>query len=346
MSSAHRKDRSGAADASGGTATLPRTSPGDETRDRSDTGQAPLLEARDVRKTYRMGRVEVPVLRGASITIREGEWVAILGASGSGKSTLLHLLGDLDHDDDRTHPRSRPADTPRGDLRFMGRSIRSMSLVERNRYRNETVGFVFQFYHLLPELNVLENALLPAAVRTTLRSGWHWALVAAIGGIAGAIIGPLVAHFLGFEIADNSRALALVIGAGAIAGAALLPLGIVELRSIRGRFGAARARMVERATELLTGFGLGHRLRHRPRELSGGERQRVAIARALMNRPRVLLADEPTGNLDERTGREILDLLAEQHRQGMTIVMVTHDPAVAARADRQVHLRDGVVVDG
>jgi lipoprotein-releasing system ATP-binding protein len=155
-----------------------------------------------------------------------------------------------------------------------------MSARERNRYRNRSIGFVFQFYHLLPELDVLENTLLPGLVGLT-RWGYY----------------------------------------------------------------ARRRELRARASALLDSFALGHRLRHRPRELSGGERQRVAIARALMNAPDVLLADEPTGNLDESTGAGILDLLAEQHRRGLTIVMVTHDQSIAARADRIVHLHGGTVVE-
>ena len=224
-----------------------------------------LLVAQNLSKTYRLGRVDVPVLNGTTLRVKEGEWIAVLGASGSGKSTLLHLLGDLD----------RP-DSGGGEVLFEDQSLASRSRRARNHYRNRSIGFVFQFYHLLSELNVLENTLLPALV------GLHrWQYYRRIG----------------------------------------------ELR--------------RRGTELLDSFGLGHRLKHRPRELSGGERQRVAIARALMNNPRVLLADEPTGNLDEKTGEGILDLIAEQHRNGLTIVMVTHDPAIAARADRRVHLHDG-----
>jgi lipoprotein-releasing system ATP-binding protein len=227
----------------------------------------PILRANDVHKTYRLGRVAVPVLRGASIAVAPGEWVGVLGASGSGKSTLLHLLGDLDESDARG-----------ADILFKERSIDAMGHGERNRYRNRSVGFVFQFYHLLPELTTLENALLPGLV------------------------------------------------------------GMGRLRYYRQRDELRR-----RATDLLTSFGLGERLAHRPRELSGGERQRVAIARALMNGPEVLLADEPTGNLDEHTGGEILDLIAAQHRAGLTIIMVTHDPAIAERADRVVRLHDGQV---
>jgi lipoprotein-releasing system ATP-binding protein len=227
--------------------------------------QPPLLSAADLYKTYRLDRVDVPVLKGTTLNVGGGEWLAILGASGTGKSTLLHLLGDLDQ-----------PDADRGAVSFGGRPLSALSRRDRNHYRNRSIGFVFQFYHLLPELNVLENTLLPALV------GLHrW--------------------------------------------------------TYYGRIGALRAK----ATALLESFGLGHRLRHRPRELSGGERQRVAIARALMNDPRVLLADEPTGNLDESTGAEILDLITRQHQAGLTIVMVTHDPAIAGRADRVVHLHDG-----
>jgi lipoprotein-releasing system ATP-binding protein len=236
--------------------------------ERSSATTSPLLVARDLHKTYRLGRVDVPVLKGASLEVRRGEWVAVLGASGSGKSTLLHLLGDLD----------RP-DPGRSRITFENRDLQTMSLRERNRYRNRSVGFVFQFYHLLPELTVMENTYLPCMV------GLH-----------------------------------------------------------RLRWWARRGEIRSRAAELLKSFGLGHRLEHRPRELSGGERQRVAIARALINRPQVLLADEPTGNLDEKTGGEILDLIAQQHRGGLTIVMVTHDTSIAKRADRIVRLHDGCVV--
>ena len=238
-----------------------------------------ILEAIHVHKTYRLGRVEVPVLRGVDLTVQEGEWVAVLGASGSGKSTLLHLLGGLD----------RPDRQNRGDLKatptsiaFRGRRLDAMSGGERDRYRAGTVGFVFQFYHLLPELTALENVLSAAMVR---------------------------AGFVGYL----------------------------------GQRGALRAK----AKSLLTDFGLGDRLGHRSVELSGGERQRVAIARALVNGPDLLLADEPTGNLDRTTGDQILGMLAaHRERTGQTLVMVTHDMEVAARADRIITLRDGLVVDG
>jgi lipoprotein-releasing system ATP-binding protein len=217
-----------------------------------------ILEARDVHKTYRFGAVPVEVLRGADFAVHSGEWVAILGSSGSGKSTLLHLLGGLD----------RP-DRGRGEILWRGESI---SIAPGRRIdRNREVGFVFQFYHLLPELDTLDNVMLPAMVG----------------------------------------------------------------RWTRPDPAPARA--------ILESFGLAHRLHHRPAQLSGGERQRAAIARALVRKPGVLLADEPTGNLDAVTGAAILDLLAERHKAGLTIVMVTHDAQVAARADRIVHLRDGRV---
>ncbi len=227
-----------------------------------------IIEARGVRKTYAFGSVGVPVLLGADLAINEGEWLAILGSSGSGKSTLLHLLGGLD----------RP-DRGGGAILFNGKEVSMTGGNRLDRYRNQDVGFVFQFYHLLPELTVLENAYLPSLV-----GAW----------------GP------------------------------------------RGT--ERRQRGSKAAATMLEEFGLSHRLGHKPGQLSGGERQRVAIARALVNAPRVLLADEPTGNLDTHTGAGILDLLARKHAAGLTIAMVTHDQAVAARATRVVTLKDGVVV--
>jgi len=229
-----------------------------------------LVRVRDLKKTYRLGRVDVPVLRGMDLDIKRGEWLAVLGASGSGKSTLLHLIGALDRAD------KAPGAPP---ITFEGRAIDAMSASDLNHYRRARVGFIFQFYHLLPELTVLENVLLS----------------------------PMVLH---------------------------------------GRLGYLQHRdqAIQSAREILTHVGLGHRLKHRPAELSGGERQRVAIARALVNKPTLLLADEPTGNLDRVTGGSILDLLAGLHKDGQTLVVVTHDPETAARADRVVRLRDGKVV--
>ena len=227
-----------------------------------------IIRLQKVARIYKVGVERIHALDGIDLELSENEYVAVMGASGSGKCTLLHLLGVL----------VRP-DEVGGHVFFDCSSFSAMSRGRRNRYRNRSIGFVFQFYHLLPELNVLENTFLPALVGLT-RLGYY----------------------------------------------------------------AHRAEIRGRAAELLAAFGLDHRLAHRPRELSGGERQRVAIARALVNRPQVLLADEPTGNLDEKTGAEILDLLAEQHADGLTIVMVTHDRAIADRADRVVELHDGKVV--
>jgi lipoprotein-releasing system ATP-binding protein len=225
----------------------------------------PILEGIDLKKTYKLGRASVPVLHGASLLIHAAQWTTILGSSGSGKSTLLHLLGGLD----------RP-DKDGGEVFFNGDSVWKKSNRQINNYRNNDVGFVFQFYHLLPELTVLENTVLPTM----------------IGG--------------SYTTKKEAK---------------------------------------DKAESLLDQFGLTPRLTHRPRELSGGERQRVAIARALVNNPSVLLADEPTGNLDEETGNGILDVLSELHQQGLTIVMVTHNIEIAHRGDVVVQLRGGHIVE-
>ena len=236
----------------------------------ASTPGAPILAAKDVHKTYRLGKVQVPVLRGVSLEVRSGERLAVLGKSGSGKSTLLHLLGGLD----------RPDKGSGSKIFFEGVDIGRYSQRELNQYRTRDVGFVFQLYHLFPELTVLENVLIAAMV-------------------------------LHGRIAYLSRS--------------------GELR--------------QHAKALLDRVGLSHRLGHRPAELSGGERQRVAIARALMNKPRLLLADEPTGNLDRHTGGQILDLLDELHAGvKQTTVIVTHDPETAKRADRTVQIDDGKMV--
>ncbi len=224
-----------------------------------------ILKAAAVRKSYRMGATRVEVLRGVELAVREGEFVAIIGASGSGKSTLLHILGGLDRPD-------------KGVVEFDGRDLNRMGARELNHYRNETVGFVFQFYHLLDELNVLENIILPAMVSRTV-VGWM----------------------------------------------------------------LTRRAAQKRATELLGQLGLKERVRHKPYQLSGGERQRAAIGRALMNQPRLLLADEPTGNLDSLTGNGILQIFEQLNRAGQTIVMVTHDERIAARAQRVIALEDGKI---
>lgn len=224
-----------------------------------------ILKAERLQKSYRMGATRVSVLKGVDLTVEPGQFVAVIGASGSGKSTLLHLLGGLDRPD-------------QGTVCFDGQDLNRMRSWELNRFRNKMVGFVFQFYHLLDELNVLENVFLPTMVSR---------------GIVGWL----------------------------------------------GTRKAARAR----AMELLEQLGLQDRARHKPYQLSGGERQRVAIGRALMNEPRLLLADEPTGNLDSTTGNGILNVLERLHQAGQTIVMVTHDERVARRAQRVITLADGKV---
>lgn len=241
-----------------------------------------LLRLRNIHKTYEMGGTFIPVLRGVSISLDEGEFVAIMGISGSGKSTLLHIAGALDRPDtyavnSRGENTTAPGEVADfGEVFFRGQPLSQMGLLARNKLRNRQFGFVFQFYHLLPELNVLENVLLPAMVEAP-----------AVG-----IFGPKPRK--------------------------------------------------ERALSLIESFGLTHRIHHRPSQLSGGERQRAAIARALINDPSVLLADEPTGNLDAKTGRSILDVLVGLHKQqGQTMLLVTHDPNVAALADRTVHLVEG-----
>ncbi|NLX13606.1 MAG: ABC transporter ATP-binding protein [Phycisphaerales bacterium] len=224
-----------------------------------------ILRASGLHKSYQLGQVSLRVLKGVSLSVQRGEFVAIMGSSGSGKSTLLHLMGALDVPD-------------RGTVQFEQEDIFAGSAARRDRLRNQIFGFVFQFYHLLPELNVLENVLLPCMVGHSVL-GW-----------------------------------------------------------MRKRAGIRR-----HAREMIERIGLDERIRHRPNELSGGERQRVAIARALANKPQVLLADEPTGNLDTVTGSEILGVLKTLNDQGQTIVMVTHDPKVAAAAHRTVRLVDGRV---
>jgi len=218
----------------------------------------PDVEVTDLSRTYLLGTERLEVLKGVSFTVKGGERVAIVGKSGAGKSTLLHLLGTLD----------RPT--------FGQVSIGGMPVFSRNgaalaRFRNQTLGFIFQFHHLLPEFTALENVMMPAIIAR---------------------------H--GKEMAE--------------------PL----------------------ARDVLNTVGLGHRLEHRPGELSGGERQRVAVARAIVMRPSIILADEPTGNLDAKTGAGIHELLVElNEKRGMSLITVTHNPDLARRMHRQIRLVDG-----
>jgi lipoprotein-releasing system ATP-binding protein len=226
----------------------------------------PLLRAVNLHKTYRKHAVSTEVLKGLDLEAAAGEFVCVVGASGSGKSTLLHLLGALDRPD-------------AGRIYFDGERIDNAPSRRRDRLRNEAFAFIFQFYHLLPELTALENVMMPSLIRHSVL-GW-----------------------MGSGAAEKKRAAAL-----------------------------------------LERVGLGHRLQHRPRELSGGEMQRTAVARALMGQPRVLFADEPTGNLDADAGREVVGLLRDLNRQdGLTIIMVTHNLELVSATDRVVRLAAGRV---
>jgi len=217
-----------------------------------------LLYAEGLRKTFRTGDGSIEVLRGVDLTVGEGERVAVVGASGVGKSTLLHILGTLD----------RPSS---GSLRFRGEDLLAKDGRSLARFRNESLGFVFQFHHLLPEFDALENVMMPGL----------------IGG-----------------------------------------RGFADMR--------------QRAVRLLEEVGLEHRIRHPVGKLSGGERQRVAVARALVLDPAVVLADEPTGNLDPKTGDQVLNLLLEMNRiHGTALVVVTHSPQLAGELGRVVELTDG-----
>ena len=267
---------------------------------------------------------------------KEGEWVAILGASGSGKSTLLHLLAGLDR------ARSRFG----RHVRYRGAKVELQNGGETNRYRNRTIGFVFQFYHLLPELDVLENGMLANLVPRGRKSGILILVMALIGAVIGAWLGLLAAGDWGLLPLEERTPIRSIVLSGACAvigsGTMIVLIQMVQAVILRTRMRSGEAADVARST--LGDFGLGQRYRHRPRELSGGERQRVAIGRALGSDPDLLLADEPTGNLDERTGTEILELLKKKHEKGLTIVMVTHDPKVAEYANRVVRLKNGRVV--
>lgn len=220
-----------------------------------------VIELAGVTRAYQLGNVKLEVLRGVDWTVRRGEWACLLGASGSGKTTLLNLIGALEKPDS-------------GSITVCGADLTKLSRRAAAVFRNRRFGFVFQAYHLLPELSILENVMLPAR--------------------------------------------------------------------LAGQTGSAAR---QRAGELLERVGLGARLRHRPLELSGGEQQRAAIARSLVNDPELLLADEPTGNLDSATGNGILELFAELRREHpeRSIVMITHNREIAVLADRVSELRDGVM---
>ncbi len=222
-----------------------------------------LLSAKDIHKSYVLGKRSLEVLRGVDVELNRGDFLALRGASGAGKSTLLHLFGGLD--------------TPnRGEIYLAGRNLAALSRIELARLRNLEIGYIFQSYYLLPELDAVENVCLPARM-------------------------------------------------------ARKPAGEAEIR----------------ARELLARVGLADRVEHKPFELSGGEQQRVAIARALINEPQLVLADEPTGNLDSHTGDEIIELLCSlRDEKKTTLIIATHDARLASRAPRVINLVDGQIADG
>ncbi|OEE39679.1 lipoprotein-releasing ABC transporter ATP-binding protein LolD [Vibrio ordalii] len=221
-----------------------------------------LLQCNNVCKTYQEGELRTQVLKGVSFGIQAGELVSIIGTSGSGKSTLLHILGALD-------------EATEGSVSFLGQDLSSLSSNKQANIRNQHLGFVYQFHHLLADFTALENVAMP-----------------------------------------------LLIG------------------------GQKVSRAKQAAQALLEKVGLGHRLSHRPSELSGGERQRVAIARALVNQPDLVLADEPTGNLDHKTALAIYDLMRQMNQEfGTAFLVVTHDSELAEKMDRQMHMQDGLLIN-
>jgi putative ABC transport system ATP-binding protein len=227
-----------------------------------------MIEVRELTKTYHLGSVEVPALRGVSFRIEDGEVVSIMGQSGSGKSTLMNILGCLDL-------------ATSGQYRLDGENIANYDEDQLAEVRNRKVGFVFQQFNLLPRMTVRRNAELPLMYNAAPRMG---------------------------------------------------------------SAGKPEEEIHERAESILTAVGLADRMDHRPTELSGGQQQRVAIARALINEPALILADEPTGNLDSHTGEEIMRLLLGLNEaRGLTLIIVTHDPNIAAQTQRVIHLRDGII---
>ncbi|OEF23540.1 lipoprotein-releasing ABC transporter ATP-binding protein LolD [Vibrio rumoiensis] len=220
----------------------------------------PLLSCQNISKTYREGNLETEVLKGVSLEVNKGDFLAIVGSSGSGKSTLLHILGALDN-------------ATEGDVQLFDQSLLSLSANKQAKLRNQHIGFVYQFHHLLADFTALENVAMPLLI---------------------------------------------------------------------GKLKANEAK--EKAKSVLEKVGLGHRLEHRPSELSGGERQRVAIARALVNQPDLVLADEPTGNLDQKTALEIYDLMRQLNKDfGTAFLVVTHDANLASKMDKQFAMQDGIL---
>ncbi len=221
-----------------------------------------IIQTENLIKTYNMGKVEVNALQGVDISIKQGEFVAIIGPSGSGKSTLMHILGCLDS-------------PSKGSYTLDGINVEKLSKAKLAKIRNKKIGFVFQTFNLLPHINIQKNVELPLLY----------------GGVNGS-------------------------------------------------------QRENRAIEVLKSVGLGDRLKHKPSELSGGQRQRVAIARAIVNSPSIILADEPTGNLDSTSGSDIMSIFSELHKQGNTVIVVTHDKSIADKADRVITIVDGKIHNG
>lgn len=221
---------------------------------------APIIELQNVKKSYGIGDLETPILRGLTLTISQGDFVAITGPSGSGKSTLMNIIGLLDV---VTH----------GTYLLNGENVTGLSEDELSYVRNKRIGFVFQSFNLLPRETALENVFLPAIYA-----------------------------------------------------------------------GMGKKEREERATMLLTQLGLETRLKNRPNQLSGGQQQRVAIARALMNNPEVILADEPTGNLDTKSGEDVMKILKDLNKEGKTIILITHEADIARQAKKIIHIRDGLII--
>lgn len=224
-----------------------------------------MIELRNITKVYRLGEIDLPVLKGISLRIEDGEFMSLTGASGSGKSTLMNILGCLDH----------PSG---GEYWIDGRNVAGLNANQRARLRNERIGFVFQNFNLLPRTSALENVMMPAYYNHPSKS---------------------------------------------------------------------TAQIRARALELIDLVGLRERMHHTPAQLSGGQQQRVAIARSLINNPGILLADEPTGNLDSTTSVEVMNMFRDLNRkQGLTVIIVTHDPKTAAFTDRAVNMSDGLILEG
>ncbi len=224
-----------------------------------------MIELKNITKVYKLGEIDLPVLKGISLRIEDGEFVSLTGASGSGKSTLMNLLGCLDH------PTS-------GEYWIDGKNVAGLNANQRATLRNQRIGFVFQNFNLLPRTSALENVMMPASYARPAR-----------------------------------------------------PTAAIR----------------ERALELIRMVGLEERMHHTPAQLSGGQQQRVAIARSLINNPGILLADEPTGNLDSTTSVEVMNMFRDLNRQqGITVIIVTHDPKTAAFTDRAINMQDGLILEG